>query len=64
MSVRKSDLHVFYEGKMAFYSGLPAESCPYTGKGKLPNQTEKRLDWMNGYYQAKYGDKWEEKDAP
>lgn len=64
MTLRKIDAQAFIEGKVAFYTGLSSEACPYEGKGRLPNQSDKRLDWMNGYYQAKYGDKWEEGIAP
>jgi ribosome modulation factor len=66
MSVTKSkpklralNLDAFYEGRQAFNLGQPASVCPYTSRNTGPaNETDQRLDWMNGYYQAKYGDKW------
>jgi|688.fasta_scaffold425773_2 hypothetical protein len=57
--LRALNLDAFYEGRQAFNLGQPASVCPYTSRNTGPaNETDQRLDWMNGYYQAKYGDKW------
>lgn len=63
MSLRQRNWSVYEQGKLAFYAGKAAEDCPYVGRGVMPNESDKRLDWMNGYYQAKYGDKWESFDC-
>lgn len=59
MGLRQRDWSVYGEGKMAFYAGKSSDDCPYVGRGTVPNQSDKRQEWMNGFYQAKYGDKWE-----
>lgn len=58
---RKVSQQAFEEGRAAFLAGKGDDSCPYVGRGSIPNQSDDRLDWMNGFYQAKYGDKWEAK---
>ena len=57
--LRAVNLDAYCEGRQAFHLGESASDCPYTSRNAGPaNETDSRLDWMNGYYQAKYGDKW------
>lgn len=59
MKFRERNWAAYGEGRAAFYEGRSSSDCPYEGRGKQPNQSDDRLDWMNGYYEAKYVDKWE-----
>ncbi len=57
---RWDERYCFQQGKAAFLAGQTDSECPYKSKSIGPvNQSEKRQAWMNGFYQAKYGDKWE-----
>ena len=57
-----NERYCFEQGKAAFRAGRSDRECPYKSKSTGPvNQSERRQAWMSGYFQAKYGDKWEER---